>query len=220
MSIPATNFIAPLLSPRGHLLLVPDSGAPSVPAAIQQRLTDAFALGSGHGLLHLGAAEVGSILLPAWAWRRDFAARYVTALCATPEGGAIATPDDQALNALIADAPPMTGAEYLTTGVLTTLWIDLDTALRDELAASKNSLQEFLKARHPVWDLVGWVHFNLAKNRKDPVAPFAVLATYTSRLSAHGRAQHLPLSKALTEFSDGKSQARLLSLLMPVQRAA
>jgi non-specific serine/threonine protein kinase len=220
MSIAATEFLAPLLTPHGRLLLVLDAEAPSLPAALQQRLADAFALGAGHGLLHLGAAEVGRILPPAWAWWRDLAARYVTALCATPEASAIAAPDHQTLDALIADAPPMTGAEYLTTDVLTALWTALDTALREELAASKDSLQQFLKARHPVWNLVGRVHFNLAENRKDPEAPFAFLATYTSRLSAHGRAQHLPLSQALAEFSDGKSQARLLSLLLPVQRAA
>ncbi|MBC7727435.1 MAG: hypothetical protein H7242_07430 [Microbacteriaceae bacterium] len=46
------------------------------------------------------------------------------------------------------------------------------------------------------------------------------MATYTARLSAHGRAQHQPLSQALAEFSDGKSRAHLLSLLLPVQRAA
>ena len=92
--------------------------------------------------------------------------------------------------------------------------------MRDELVASKGPLQEFLRSLHPVWNLVGRVHFNLAENRKDAEAPFAFLATYTSRVSAHGRAQHLPLSQALAEFSDGKSQAPLLSLLMPVQRAA
>ena len=75
-------------------------------------------------------------------------------------------------------------------------------------------------ARHPIWNLVGRVHFNLAENRKDAEAPFAFLASYTSRMSAYGKAQHLPLSKALAEFSDGTSQARLLSLLMPVQRTA
>src|SRR5215216_4354534 len=110
MLIDATDFLAPLLTPRGHLLLRPDSDAPSLPPALLQRLTDAFALGSGHGLLHLGAVEVGTILPPAWAWWRDFAARYVAALCATPEGGAIATPDNEALQASIADAPPMNGA--------------------------------------------------------------------------------------------------------------
>ncbi len=86
MSIAATDFLAPLLTPLGHLRLVSDADASPLPAALAQRLRDAFARGSGHGLLHLGAAEVGSILPPAWAWWRDFAARYVTALCATPEG--------------------------------------------------------------------------------------------------------------------------------------
>jgi superfamily II DNA or RNA helicase len=219
MSI-AIDFPAPLLTPHGCLLLSPNSEAESLPAAPARRLTDAFALGSGHGLLQLGAAEVGSILPPAWAWWRDFAARYVAALCATSGSEAIPAPDDQALDALIADSPPMTGVEYLTTEVLATLWRDVDTALRDEITAAKCPLQEFLKTRHPAWNLVGRVHFNLADNRNDPSAPFAFLATYTPRLSAHGRVQHLPLSQALAEFSDGKSRARLLSLLMPVQRAA
>ena len=127
----------------------------------------------------------------------------------TPEGDTIATPDDKALDALIADAPPMTGAEYLTTEVLIACWTGLDAALRDALAASKCPLQEFLRSFHPVWNLVGRVHFNLAESRRDAEAPFAFLATCTSRVSAHGKAQHLPLSQALAEFSDGKSQARL-----------
>ncbi|MCC7327177.1 MAG: DEAD/DEAH box helicase [Burkholderiales bacterium] len=220
MSIAAAEGLVPLLTPNGQLRLVPESDAPPLPAALAQRFRDAFAGGPGPGLLHLGGVEVGSALPPSWAWWRDFAARYVTALCATPEGGAVAAPGDEALGTLIADAPPMRGAEYLTTQVLTALWAELDAALRDGLGAAKGTLQAFLKSLHPVWNLVGRVHFNLAENRKDATAPFAFLATYTSRVSSHGKAQHLPLSQALTEFSDGKSQARLLSLLLPVQRAA
>jgi hypothetical protein len=48
---------------------------------------------------------------------------------------------------------------------------------------------------------------------RDPVSPFAFLATYTSRLSAHGKAQHQPLSQALAEFSGARSKVQLLSLL-------
>ncbi|MGE8449785.1 MAG: DEAD/DEAH box helicase [Pseudomonadales bacterium] len=121
---------------------------------------------------------------------------------------------------MIADAPPMTGGEYLTPDVLATLWGEIDTALQEELATANVSLQDFLKLRHPAWNLVGRVHFNLAENRKDPESPFAFLATYTSRLSAHGKAQHQPLSQALAEFSGARSKAQLLSLLLPVQRAA
>jgi non-specific serine/threonine protein kinase len=220
MSIPATGLLVPLLTPHGHLRLAPDPDAPPLPAAVAQRLGDAFARGSGHGLLHLGAAEVGSILPPSWSWWREFAARYVTALCATPEGEAVTAPGDPVLEALIADAPPMAGAEYLSPAALIASWNELDAALREELVASKGTLQAFLKSLHPVWNLVGRVHFNLAENRKDAEAPFAFLATYASRVSAHGKAQHLPLSRALAEFSDGRSHARLLALLMPVQRAA
>ncbi|MFZ4534674.1 DEAD/DEAH box helicase [Propionivibrio sp.] len=222
MPIPATGALAPLLTPHGHLRLVPDSDTPPLPAGLHDRLATAFALDAGHGLLHLGASEVGSVLPPALAWWRDFAGRYVTALCATPEGAEIAvTPlDEPALEALIADLPPMTGAEYLTPDVLTSLWAELDAALRHELKATMLPLQTFLKTCNPAWNLVGRVYFNLAENRKDTEAPFAFLATYTSRLSAHGKAQHLPLSQALAEFSDGKKKAQLLSLLLPVQRAA
>ena len=220
MSMGPTNLLAPRLTPHGHLLAVPDLDAPPLPPALSQRLADAFALGAGQGLLHLGAAEVGHILPPSWAWWRDFAMRYVTTLCANPEGNVIAPPDAQVFAALIVDAPPMNGVEYLSPDVLSRLWVDLDGAFRVELAASKNTLQDFLKARHPIWNVVGRVHFNLAENRKDPEAPFAFLATYTPRLSAHGKAQHLPLSQALAEFSDGRSRTQLLSLLMPVQRAA
>ena len=42
---------------------------------------------------------------------------------------------------------------------------------------------------------VGRVHFNLAENRRDAEAPFAFLATYTTRLSAQAKAQHLPVPR-------------------------
>ncbi|MFY9696481.1 MAG: ATP-dependent helicase, partial [Xanthobacteraceae bacterium] len=149
----------------------------------------------------------------------------MTALCALPgigEGEAkppvpIAT--DGELDKLAAAVPPMTGAEYLTVGVLADLWRGMDAAFDAELADAKLSVQEFLKRRHPAWNLVGRVHFNLAENRKDEEAPFAFLATYTTRLSVQAKAQHLPLGKALQEYVGAKNRKRLLSLLMPVQRA-
>jgi superfamily II DNA or RNA helicase len=220
--VTASEILAPRLTPGGHLLAVPEHAAPLLAEEIRLRLDRSFALGAGHGLLHLGAAEIGCILPPAWAWWRDFAARYVAALCATPEGGEIAvvTPAAKDFDVLIADAPPMTGGEYLTPDVLATLWGEINTALHRELTTAKVSLHDFLKLRHPAWNLVGRVHFNLAENRRDPELPFAFLATYTSRLSAHGKAQHQPLSQALAEFSGARSKAQLLSLLLPVQRAA
>src|SRR5690606_26239434 len=123
--------------------------------------------------------------------------RYVTALCALPEVGeshtksAVPLPAGGELDRLAAAAPPMSGAEYLTTAVLADLWRSMDAAFDLELSAAKLSVQDFLKSRHPAWNLVGRVHFNLAENRKDEETPFAFLATYTTRLSAQANAQHL-----------------------------
>jgi non-specific serine/threonine protein kinase len=229
IAVMTASLLVPILSPHGHLLLAPDEEAPVPAEALQRRLMQSFARGAGHGLLQLGAGEVGVALPPALGYWRDFGARYVTAVCAAPEpagsGDAardahIAAPPPEELEALAADAPPMMGVEYLTAPVLRALWKELDAAFRVELAQSKQSLQDFLKGRHPAWNLVGRVHFNLAENRGDEEAPFAFIATYTTRLSAQAKAQHLPLAQALREYSGGKNQARLLSLLMPVQRAA
>ena len=98
--------LAPLLTPHGHLLAAPQADAPALPAELEQRLGGAFALGAGHGLLLLGAEQVGTILPPAWGWWRDFAARYVSGVCALPEASEIvaAAPEDQILLSLIEDA--------------------------------------------------------------------------------------------------------------------
>ncbi|MBK7521568.1 MAG: DEAD/DEAH box helicase [Gammaproteobacteria bacterium] len=210
------------LTPRGNLRFGAEPDAPLLSDALADRLAATFARGAGHGLLHLGAAEVTTALPPLWAFWRDFAARFVTALTATPEGGEIAVvaPDALTLETLCLDAPPMTGAEYLAPETLAALWAAIETAAKEELTVFGGSLADFLKSKHPAWNLVGRVHFNLAENRKDAECPFAFLATYTSRMSAHGKAQHLPLSQALAEFSGGRKKAQLLSLLVPVQKAA
>ena len=218
-------MLAPVLTPHGLLMLRQTEEAPALEAEQGSRLEKAFVRGSGHGLLRLGADEVGTALPPVLSYWREFGARYVTALCALPGIGEGSTkppvpiPADGELDKMAAAVPPMIGAEYLTAAVLADLWRGMDAAFDAELAEVKLSVQEFLKSRHPAWNLVGRVHFNLAENRKDEDAPFAFLATYTTRLSAEAKAQHLPLGKALQEYAGAKNRERLLSLLMPVQRA-
>lgn len=218
--------LAPVLSPHGVLLLKSSDEAEALDHTRAAGIERAFARGAGHGLLQLGAKEVGSGLPPSLAYWRDLGTRYVTALCALPGLGeastkpAVPSPTEAELNTLTAAVPPMTGAEYLTSAVLAELWRLMDAACDQELAEAKLSVQEFLKSRHPAWHLVGRVHFNLAENRRDEEAPFAFLATYTPKLSAQAKAQHLPLGKALAEYAGAKNRERLLSLLMPVQRAA
>jgi superfamily II DNA or RNA helicase len=220
--------VTPILTSSGHLILAPSNDASALPDDLQRRLQEAFARAAGHGLLNLGLREVGTPLPPVFAFWRDFAARYVTALCTSSSEVSdneadvphVARPSRDDLDSLVATAPPMGGGEYLSVEVLESLWEQIDVACREERAHSKHSLQEYLKAANPAWNLVGRVHFNLAENRRDEEAPFAFIATYTTKLSAQGRAQHLPLVEALREYAGAKNKTRLLSLLRPVQQAA
>jgi superfamily II DNA or RNA helicase len=218
--------LAPVLTPHGALILRRTEGEASAELAHAARLQACFARGTGHGLLSLGADEVGTALPPVLTYWRDLATRYISALCALPDIGAVRSkptvppPADGDLDRMAAAAPPMTGAEYLTAPVLADFWRRMDAAFDAELAETKLSVQDFLKSRHPAWNTVGRVHFNLAENRQDEELPFAFLATYTTRLSAQATAQHLPLGKALQEYAGAKNRERLLSLLMPVKRAA
>lgn len=222
------TILAPVLTPHGQLGIVEAGEGLALEPIQASRLMTAFAKGAGHGLLCLGADEVGSRLSPELSYWREFAARYVAAVCALPDVGedngwvkpALPPPADENLRELAASVPPMTGAEYMTPAVLAHLWRVTDAAFDAERAEAKLSVQAFLKSRHPAWNLVGRVHFNLAENRKDDEAPFAFLATYTTRLSTAAKAQHLPLGKALQEYAGTKNRDRLLSLLLPVQRAA
>jgi non-specific serine/threonine protein kinase len=210
------------LTPQGHLVLEQAEDSPDLEDKIAARLVEAFARGSGHGLMRLGMGEMGQRLPPVLVWWRDFAARYGAGLCLRSPDTAVTVPqlDGGELATLVLTAPMMPGAEYLNQDVLEALWNEVGTVFATSLAASGMDLQAFLKSLNPAWNLVGRVHFNLAENRRDPDLPFAFLATYTTGLSSRATAQHVPLGQALREYSGAANRDKLLSLLVPVQRAA
>jgi hypothetical protein len=207
------------LAPSGRLVPAFDAANEPLPG-----LHDAFRRGTGHALLKLGGEHVGGALPPILAWWRDFAALYINALCTLPDAdeslpGRVAPPDAGELQQRIWSAPPMEGGEYLVSEILEKAWTDLDEAFHRELTESGIPLSGFLKERNPAWHLVGRVHVHLAENKTDPDLPFAFLATYTTRLSAQGKAQHRPLGEALREYATS-DKSRLLALIEPLQRAA
>src|SRR5215475_2564402 len=198
------------LTPRGHLLLVNSDTSPALSDTLGRTLERAFARGSGHGLLELGARDPSASLPADLTYWRDFGAKFVIAICTHPGADsrtAIAPPTSAELDAIAAAAPPMDGAEYVTRSLLETLWAQIADALRAELEQSGLSVQTYLERKNSAWHLVGRVHFNLAENRRDEEAPFAFLATYTDQLSVPPAdlkvrtpsVQHLPLGRALTE---------------------
>jgi non-specific serine/threonine protein kinase len=217
------------LTPHGRLSAEDQDDGPEIDTAASIRLIDAFARGTGYGLVWLGAAEVGQALPPVFVWWRNFAALYIGSLCLHASGleaeervkpPSIPAPTAAELSSLVLTAPIMAGAEYLTEDVLLALWDEMEQAFATSLAAAKVGLQAFLTTLNRAWNLVGRVHFNLAENRRDPDQPFAFMATYTTRLSTQAKAQHVPLGQALREYAGAANRDKLLSLLLPVQRAA
>ena len=114
----------------------------------------------------------------------------------------------------------MRGLEYLCLEHWVAWWEELDSLVRQQANVSASSAREFLYQLHPAWRTVGRVTVHLAENRGDPESPFAFLATYATRLSAQGKAQHLPLGRALKEYAGTRNRASLLALLQPIQQAA
>ncbi|MCB9740336.1 MAG: DEAD/DEAH box helicase [Deltaproteobacteria bacterium] len=223
------------LSPARVLHLHAAADAPTLPAVVRKRIAEAFAADAGAGLLHLGAAEVGTVLPQPFAWWRDFAVRYVTELRRAVahaeatgvageagEGAAAAVlPEVEPpgeLDALIASAPPFLGAEYLDAATLLALW----RAMAEAAAARTDAagVTAWLAAQHASWQAVGRVHLHLAELKGDEERPFAFVATFTARLSGAARPQHVQLGKAVQRAATTGDRAELLRLLAPVQRAA
>ncbi len=224
-TVDATPRLALALTPARTLILHESLDTDPVDQAVAERIRAALARGAGHGLLQLGAAEVDTSLPPGLAFWRDVGRTFVAHLCAQPEVEAtrkrlhVSFPEAD-VAALVAGAPPMPGGEYLDLGTLASLWETMNAACRTELQAFDGRVEAYLQSRHPAWHLVGRVHFHLAENRTDGEAPFAFLATYSTRLGSQGKLRHRPLGEAIREYAGAGNRPRLLALLEPVQRAA
>ncbi|MDP2663774.1 MAG: SNF2 helicase-associated domain-containing protein, partial [Dehalococcoidia bacterium] len=215
------------LTPSGQVVYFPDGDdGPPLPAEIADRIRVAFHEHSAAGLLHLATTELETPLPPVFAYWRDFARRCLTGLCqeAGAEGElplALVAPAREELTALVESCPPLQGLEYLHPAVLKSLWEALAEHTRREVQRGGGAdVQEYLKKRQPLWNMVGRVVFHLAENRKNEARPFAFLVTYTTRLSGLAKPQYLPLGKAFREFAAGRDRRGLLALLTPLKRTA
>ena len=182
-----------------------------------------FAKDSAWALLHLGLRDFGSSLPPSFSFWQAFSRQFITRLCrlqsAENQGKiSIDEPKSAELQAMVDRAPFMRGFEYLSEDVLTAIWRQMETILDQELRVFSGSLQDYLALGSSRWNQVGRVCFHLAENKNNENRPFAFLATYTAMSSYGAVTQHLPLKRALQEFREEK--AALLSLLIPVQKAA
>lgn len=217
------------LTPKGHLIVL-DTPAqdkktpPALPQPLAESLTASFKTSPATGLVHLATLQGKITLPPPLAFWRAFGERYLTALCHIPEPAEdlkqpLPIPAEDLIE-MVLSAPPMRGGEYLQPATLTATWKDLDTLVRQQIAALPGGLGEWLQTRSPLWHRVGRVCFHLAENKRDPEFPFAFLATYAPKILHGSRVQYQPLGRALEEYAGERNKKMLLNLLMPVQRAA
>jgi SNF2 family DNA or RNA helicase len=215
-----------ILTPAGRLRFREgETEGAGKPGGWLRKVLDAFSSSQASGLFALAASNPDTPLSPSLSYWRDFACRYVTQLCRTPEFAGdtldpIDPPGSWEIETMLFAAPPMQGGEYLNSSVLHDLWIDLDGWARKEISLSALALSGWLKKHASLWQQVGRVCFHLAENKSNPDFPFAFLATYAPRLSRGGRVQYQPLGKALQEYAGQRNKKTLISLLSPVEAAA
>lgn len=208
------------LTPTGNLRWETSGDAPEDVYLV--RLHHVFEAEWREGLFLLAADKTDSGGSPALRYWQGLAESLLTRLCHLPEGmppGAVEPPSESERAQWVLTAPPMPGGEYLSVDLLLHIW----NALLDWCAAAVEStggLQAFLADRAPKWHQVGRVCFHLAENKADAARPFAFMATYVSGLGAAGRARHLPLGKALEQYTGTKNRSALIKLLAPVQAAS
>jgi non-specific serine/threonine protein kinase len=218
--------LAAALGPGGTLRIeARGEGEDGLTSAERAALVAAAARGAGHAIVYLGLDHPAAALEASLGWVRDIGKRLVTRMVAEPELERLRekvelAASEEEIVGLVEGAPPFDGAEYLDHEVVGALWAEAAEALRGEVARFRGPVQEFLRAHGGAWNTVGRVCFHLAENRADPEAPFAFLATYALGAGGKRGVKHAPLSRALAESAAKGDRAGLLSLLVPVKRAA
>ncbi len=215
------------LTPAGRIVLHDGDDSTSLPSARAKRIRQAFQDGPGFGILHLGAAETETELHPTLGFFRDLGRSLVARACSefdpgVPEEFQPPAVDEKEVEAVLLGAPPMQGAELLDVRGLAELWDATGAALAARAAEHRAGFSGYLGDCDSNWNIVGRVCFHLAENRRDPDYPFAFIATYARSLSNRTKDQvrHIPLARALQEYSGAGEKKKLLALLSPLMRAA
>jgi hypothetical protein len=214
------------ITPAGNLLWEEASELePILADPLARQLEQAFQQSAEQGLMALVAESADQSLPGNLAFWREFTREFFLRLChhgSSPEQDWPGLPDPTSswLQRVTDEAPPMPGLEYLSPELLRTLWHRLRDGVIAEAEKHPQGAEAFLQSISPFWHLVGRVTFHLAENKRSAERPFAFMATYTHRVSAQARLQHLPLGQALRDYAGADNRKALQSLLEPVRRAA
>lgn len=185
-------------------------------------ISQAFAKNWLEGWFMLAAEKTPIEHHPSLRYWQDISKEFVTELCHLPEEvefSSLESPSPDRMGYWLMKAPPMIGGEYLSLSLLGKLWDELNQWV-EHAANECGGIHIFLQKYASKWRQVGRVCFHLAENKRDPDRPFAFLATYSTGFGVGGKLKHLPLKKALEQYSGNNNRQALVKLLTPVQKAA
>jgi hypothetical protein len=174
--------------------------------------------------LSLGFLPASVELSPSLSFLRAVSAFFARALVRSPEiesvrGAFRAAPNTDEANAFVADAPFVTGSEYVDAGWIASFVAGIGDEFGKRIRDHEGSVASFVARYSRDLHIFGRVFFHLVENRNGE-KPFAFLATHTER-PEKGKSSgpvHLPLSAALERY--GRDGEGLLDLLVTVRRAA
>jgi non-specific serine/threonine protein kinase len=189
---------------------------------VELELERAFSEDRALFLLRLGLADPTLPFHPTLRFWHAFALIFPRRMLLLPgveasrEKSEVPLTEEEVLR-LLADAPPMSGSEYLDSAALHRRWEDLHRLFRARIADFPGSVEDWFNSVSGATREIGRIHFHLVENRQGDL-PFAFLATYGSRVGSRGRTRHLPLRHALEEF--GGDARKQLQALKSIHQAA
>ena len=212
------------ITPQGHLL-VRETPSETSDWKISKGVLDAYGESPARGMLFSATEAMKEALPASFEFARSIARLYLTNLfhasIAEPGGPIPEMPPPSAdLDRAVLQAPPMTGLEYLTAEVLSNWWRDLDSLARTEIETHPGGAQAYLREHNPQWRSVGRVTLHLAENKRNAEYPFAFLATFANGLTPQGKVKHEPLGQALRQYAGEQNREAMLTLLLPISKAA
>ena len=222
---PLFRAVQAVLLPDGTLQLEDDSKSSKQTKSstlLQQEIFSAYKKDRRNWLLFLGFSDPGVFLPDSLDFWRRLSALFVLHLRLTPDleelrhRVEIPLPEHE-VSGLLETLPAMIGGEYINSRLMATSWSALTTSFTTSIEKFSGSVAEFIHHYSPNSHLLGRIYFHLVEN-KDDDAPFAFLATYSTRMGGQGQSKHLPLKYALQEYQDDNS--KLLELLATVHKAA
>lgn len=171
-----------------------------------------------HLLYTLGSGPKPDNLTPSASFLYTFSSSFFKGLTELPElevarDKANVVLTDEKIDKLLEAVPFGLGSENITANWLKNIYKKFQKQYQEEIKAYHGTVDMYLAEKNQNLHVPERIFFHLVEQIKDPVFPFAFMATYASK-GKDGKIQHFPLKYALTEYhADRKKLLELLSCL-------